>query len=196
MAFFFRRNTKRDLIPVETKAAVIASGTSAPEDWFLDLVGARITSAGVRVGPTSAMAVPAVKRAVDLIGSTVGILPVRVFSVSADEARTPVPDHPAFPLVYRTANPWTSARKFRETLTRDALLHGNGYAYVVRVGGQPRELIHLPPGTVTVELDELTREPFYRATVGAEARVLTWRDVLHVPAPSLDGVQGPGAPRP
>ena len=167
-----------------------SSGTSLPEDWFLELVGARITSAGVRVGAGSAMMVPAVKRAVDLIGSTIGTLPVRVFTVSSDETRAAAPNHPAFPLVFRTANPWTDARKFRETLTRDALLHGNGFAYVVRLNGKPSELIHLPPGTVTVELDELTREPLFRATLNGEARVLTWRDVLHVAAPSLDGVQG------
>lgn len=176
-------------VSTETKAAV-PSGTSAPEDWFVELMTGRPTSAGVLVGPGSAMTVPAVKRAVDLVGSTVGILPVRVFVIGADEARTPAPDHPAFPLVYRQVNAWTSARKFRETLTRDALLHGNGFAAVVRVGGQVRELIHLEPGTVSVDLDPRTREPFYRATLDGVSQLYTWRDMLHVAAPSLDGVQG------
>lgn len=184
------RVLRRTPAPVEIKAAPAPSGTSAPEDWFLDLTVGRSTSAGMRVGAREAMRVPAVKRAVDLIGSTLGTLPVRVFALSTDEARKLDPDHPAFGLVYRAANGWTSARKFRETLTRDALLHGDGFAYVVRVGGKPRELIHLPPGTVSVELDEITREPFYRATIDGVSQVLTWRDVLHVPAPTLDGVRG------
>ncbi|NEU14586.1 phage portal protein [Methylobacterium sp. BTF04] len=190
MALFSRKKSKTDISNVETKAALVPSSVSAPEDWFVELAAGRATSAGVRVGAYNAMTVPAVKRAVDLIGSTVGILPVRVFTVAADDARSPAPDHPAFSIVHRTANPWTSARKFRETLTRDALLHGNGYAALVRVGGKPRELIHLPPGTVSVDLDQITREPFYRATLDGESRVFTFRDMLHVAAPSLDGTSG------
>lgn len=190
MALFSKKKTTASTPNVETKTARVPSGVSAPEDWFVELTSGRPTSAGVHVGPNSAMTVPAVKRAVDLIGSTVGILPVRVFTVATDGARTPASDHPAFGVVHRTANPWTSARKFRETLTRDALLHGNGFAALVRVDGKPREFIHLPPGTVSVDLDQITREPFYRATLDGESRVFTWRDMLHVAAPSLDGVSG------
>lgn len=178
-------------VPLERKAApVVTSGTAAPEGWFLELLGARTTSAGVNVSPASAMSVPAVKRAVDLIGSTIGVLPAKVFKVTSGDERTPATDHPAYGIVYRKSNAWTSARKFRETLTRDALLHGDGFAAVMRIDGKPVELIHLPPGTVTVELDERTREPVYSVTNAGSTDLVSWRDVLHVMAPTLDGYTG------
>lgn len=173
---------------LDTKAAT--SGTANPEAWFTDLLGGTVTASKVRVNASSAMRVPAVKRAVDLIGSTLATLPVRVLKRAGEGGQVPATDHPAFPIVHRRANAWTSAGKFRELLTRDALLHGDGYAAVIRVGGKPRELIHLPPGTVTVELHELTREPVYKVTVAGAVEVLSWRDVLHVMAPSLDGITG------
>jgi HK97 family phage portal protein len=177
-------------VPLERKAAPV-SGVSAPEPWFMEALGIHATASKVVVSPSTAMRVPAVARAVNLIAGTIGILPARIFKVAADEARTPAADHPAFGLVHRFANPFTSARELRQTLTRDALLHGDGFAAVVRDGsGRPRELVHLPPGTCTADLDLVSREPFYRVSLTSGSDVLRWPDVLHLKAPSLDGIRG------
>ncbi|MEN3239036.1 phage portal protein [Methylobacterium ajmalii] len=176
--------------PLERKAAPV-SGLSSPEPWFAELLGARSSSARVTVSSTSAMRVPAVKRAVDLISSTVANLPVSVMTKAEGGSTTPAPDHPATALVSDFANPWTPAPALREILMRDALTRGDGYALVVRDGeGNPAELHHLPAGSCAVELDELTREPFYRVSQTGGSAVHSWRDVLHVAAPSLDGVRG------
>ncbi|WP_410824330.1 phage portal protein [Methylobacterium oryzisoli] len=176
--------------PFERKAAPV-SGVSAPEPWFMEALGIHATASKVVVSPSTAMRVPAVARAVNLIAGTIGILPARVFKVAADEARTPATEHPAFGLVHRFANPFTSARELRQILTRDALLHGDGFAAVVRDGsGRPRELVHLPPGTCTADVDLVSREPFYRVSLTSGSDVLSWRDVLHLKAPSLDGIRG------
>ena len=175
---------------LETKAV---SGTSSPEPWFIELLGGNPTASKVRVNAHTAMRCPSVKRAVDLISGTLGVLPVRVLKRDDLGGQAPATDHPAFRMVHRRANPWTAAGELRKLLTRDALLHGDGFAAVVRVAGKPQDLIHLPPGTVSVELDELTREPVYKITVDGVVEALSWRDVLHVMAPSLDGVTGASA---
>lgn len=172
---------------LETKAAT--SGTSSPEPWFLDLLGGSQTASKVRVGPTTAMRVPAVSRAVNLIAGVFGHLPCRVLKIE-DSGEAPAPDHPAFVIVNRRANPFTGAGQFRAQLVRDMLLHGNGYAFANRVGGKLRELTHLPAGSVTVEVDEATREPHYNVTVDGAVRTYHWSEIVHLSAPSLDGVSG------
>lgn len=174
-------------VPLETKAAT--SGVSSPEPWFLDLLGGSPTASKVRVGPMTAMRVPAVARAVNLIAGVIGTLPCRVLKIE-DSGEAPAPDHPAFPIVNRRANPWTGAGQFRAQLVRDMLLTGNGYAFANRVGGKLRELIYLPAGSVTVEVDEATREPHYNVTVDGAVRTYHWNEIVHLAAPSLDGVSG------
>lgn len=172
---------------LETKAAT--SGVSSPEPWFLDLLGGSQTASKVRVGPTTAMRVPAVARAVNLIAGVIGTLPCRVLKIE-DSGEAPAPDHPAFVIVNRRANPWTGAGQFRAQLVRDMLLHGDGYAFANRVRGKVQELTHLPPGSVTVEPDPVTREPRYDVTVDGAVRSYHWSEIVHLSAPSLDGVSG------
>lgn len=173
---------------LEVKSSPV-SGTASPEAWFVDLLGGSATSSKVRVNARSAMSVPAVCRAVNLISGTIGVLPCRVLKVD-EKGETPATDHPAHSLVARRANPWTAANAFRVQLTRDMLLHGDGFGLVVRVAGRPIELHRLAPGTVTVALDEITGEPLYSATIKGAVIPLDWRDVIHVAAPSIDGVSG------
>lgn len=181
--------------PIECKAASpFVSGTASPAAWFIEALGGSATASKVRVSPQTAMRCASVKRAVDLIGSTVGNLPVRLYKLGASEERQPANDHPAARIVRGWANVFTPARKFRENLTRDALLHGDGFAAVTRnSAGKPIDLTHLPPGSVAVEADPVTREPVYTVTLDGGAVVMHWRDVLHVMAPSLDGITGASA---
>ncbi len=174
--------------PLEAKAAPV-SGTAFPESWFLDLLGGAPTASKVRVNAQTAMRCPPVARAVNLIANTLSVLPCQILAAS-EAGETPATDHPARSILARRANPWMSANAFRAQLTRDMLLHGDGYALVVRVAGRPVELHRLAPGIVTVELDEFTGEPLYRATIKGAVVPLDWRDVVHVMAPSLDGVTG------
>ncbi|GLT01504.1 head HK97 family portal protein [Sphingobium jiangsuense] len=164
---------------------------ASPEDWLLDLFGAIPAQAGVSVTPATAMRSTAVRAAVEAIAEAIGGLPLHVYERGEDGARDRATDHPAYVLLHDDANDWTPATSFREQLTRDALLHGNGYAFINRDrDGLPRELIRLRPDAVTVELDALTSEPRYRLNDGSGQRYLDRRDVLHIAAPSMDGVKG------
>jgi len=130
-----------------------------------------------------------VRACVEAIAEAIGGLPLHVYQRDG-EARERATDHPAYPLLAEAANDWTPSTLFREQITRDALLHGNGYGFINRRDGQPVELIRLTPTAVSVELDSITSEPRYRLSDGKQHRILDRRDVLHIAAPSIDGISG------
>jgi len=160
-----------------------------PDAFMFELFGAAPSAAGISITPATAMRCTPVRAAVEAISEAIGGLPVHVYR-REDDARERAPDHPAYRLLHDEANEWTPASLFREQLTRDALLFGNGYAFINRRDGAPVELLRLAPSSVSVELDRTTSEPLYRLTTGTGNRVLDRRDVLHIPAPSIDGVKG------
>ena len=85
------------------------------------------------------------------------------------------------------AIPLSISNDDREQLTRDALLHGNGYAYIGRVGGRPVELVRLnPAAAVSVNVDLVTGEPSYSVSGNA----VDSADIIHIRAPSINGYLG------
>lgn len=186
--FFRQRSADPQLVKSISQAEEVRS-LASPDEWLTDIFGATPAQSGVSVTPATAMRCTAVRAAVEAISEAMGGLPMFVYQRDGD-ARERAPDHPAYALLHDQANDWTPASLFREQLTRDALLHGNGYGFINRVDGQPRELIRLAPEGVSVELDTITGEPRYRATSGNQQRFLDRRDVLHIAAPSIDGVKG------
>ncbi|WCR12575.1 phage portal protein [Paracoccus stylophorae] len=155
-----------------------------PDDRLLGLFGVAPVASGVSVSATTAMRVPAVRRAVSLIAESVATLPFKVYR---QEDREAAKDHPAFALVHDHANDWTSAEAFREQLTADALLRGHGFAQVARnADGRPVFMLRMDPGAVSIEHDDFG-EPSYRIRLkdGGE-HVLPFQDVLHIQA--LGGV--------
>lgn len=177
-------------------AAAMLNRIAAPEqkaaplpDWGAELIFAAPSIAGPAVTPQTAMRSTPVSCAVQLISKSVGTLPVKLFRRDGKGGKVAATDHPAHKILHGEANPWTSSEGLRQQLTADALLHGNGYAYANRVNGQVREFIRLDPTTVQVKTSA-TGEPIYLSGTGREQRQLAFRDVLHIPAFSLDGLVG------
>ncbi|MHB2165737.1 phage portal protein [Alsobacter sp. R-9] len=177
LMFGFGRRKK-----IEEKAS---SGIAIPEPWLSELFGAVPTLSGASVTPESAMRVPAVKASVELISSTVGTLPAKVFRRFPEGGKEAATDHPAYALVHDDANDWTSAHALRTQLTIDALLRGNGFAYANRVNGRIVELVRLTG--VEILVDDVTGEPAYRV----DGRIYQRTEILHIAAPvSFDGITG------
>lgn len=149
---------------------------------IFELFGVMPSASGVTVTATTALHVPAVLHAVRLISENIGDLPCKLYREEGDSKES-AKDHPGNRLVHSRANPWTSAGELRVALTMDALMHGAGYAQVVRIGGdQPAELHRLAPGTVQQRFED-DGEPYYlvQPPKGRQQR-LSYRDVLYVPA--------------
>lgn len=158
-----------------------------PETWESELLGVWPVIANINVGPGNAMRCAAVRRAVQAIAEPIGQLPLHIYRRDGD-ARIRDRDHPVAKALI-DPNDWTSSSDFREQLQRDCLLHGNGYAFINRVGGSVRELIRLDPAKVTVKTDAASGEPAYQVS-GNPARTYPARDVFHIKAPSIDGYVG------
>lgn len=183
---FFARNRKTDAFAANAETRSLAD----PSDWLLDLFGAVPSQSGVSVNPTNAMRSTAVRAAVEAIAEAIGGLPLHVYERGDGGARSRATDHPAYGLLHDDANDWTPASLIREQMTRDALLYGNGFAFINRADGAPRELIRLRPDAVSVELNSATSEPLYHLAEGSGQRTLSRFDVLHIAAPSVDGIKG------
>ncbi len=156
---------------------------------MIELFGGVPMASGIVVTPATAMRCTAVHCAVQAIAETIGQLPVHVYQRNGD-AKERAPDHPVHRLVHDEANDFTPSSDFREQLTRDALLFGNGFAFVNRVEGKPVELLRLDPASIAVEAHPITGEPVYRRKGEPKGQLLARRDVLHLRAPSINGVSG------
>lgn len=176
------QTTQAQRAPVEEKSL------TAPSEWLQAIFGAFPTIARIQITPASAMKCAAVRRAVQAIAEPIGQIPVHVYRRENDR-RERERDHPVAKLLM-DPNAWTSSADFREQLQRDTLLHGNGYAYIVREGDEPVELLRLDPAAVTVDVDEASGEPSYRFRSGSDEKTYHYRDVFHIKAPSLDGYVG------
>lgn len=159
---------------IERKAVTLTD----PE--AMALFGSVATRSGIQVGPGSAMRVPAVNCAVNLIADTVGTLPSKLYS-RAD--KTSAKDHATHRLIHEEANPWTSASELRRQMTQDALLSDKGgFAHLVRLdNGTPAELHRLDPATVTQEF-RADGEPFYKVQTRTGAIEYPYSEILHIQA--------------
>ncbi|WP_333822416.1 phage portal protein [Pinisolibacter sp.] len=182
----FNRQTKTDTSIAETKATT--STLASPQPWLFDLFDAAPASSGELISPRNAERVPAVRRAVGALAEGVSGLPCVVYQTGVSGAVSAITDHPLSDLLGITANDWTPAAAFYEQMTRDAVLTGNAHAWIARNGdGEPVELTRLRPGDMTCDADVNPLDPpIYRL----QGMVVDRSNVLHIRAPSLDGVSG------
>lgn len=139
------------------------------------------TISGQSIGPDAAMRVSSVRAAVTLISEMVGSLPVKLFDA---ETKAVAKAHPAYRLIHDDASEFMSAEEFRAILTRDALLHGSGFAFVNRVNGKPVELNRLDPNAVTVKVDQSTGAPVYVVALANGGTVTYFHDqILRIRCP-------------
>lgn len=189
---FFRRKQQ-----VQTTAAEPAeqrASLAEPDEAIFQLFGALPSAAGVTVTASTAVRCTAVRAAVASLAEPAGQIPLNLYRRGANGAHEQETDHPVAALMSSVANPWTTSAQFREQLVRDALLHGDGFGYIVRDnGGQPRELHRLRPGSVIVQEDLHTAEPVYRISTnnGAISGIVSRDNIIQIRAGlAADGVSG------
>ena len=166
----------RDLISVSDPALV---------EWF----GGGATYAGVSVGETSALGIPALYRAVALIAGTIAALPLKTYRDTGDGERqqmTSFLDDPGGPL-------GPTPFEWKETVLMHLVLHSDAFlAHVVNQGGGLANLIPVHPGGVHV--DPPTREfpfPRYKARLAdGNLRTFTPATMTHIVGPSPNGSRG------
>lgn len=170
--------------------------TSTDNAWLWQLIGAPASDAGtlqVTVNEETAMNCTAVRAAVQAIAEAVGQLPLVTYKRGADGAKDRATDHPIYSFLRNRASEIHSAQWFKEQLTRDALLYGNGYALISRstFTGNLTQLWHIPPSAVKITLRDKTWEPIYTVHYGdGTTQEHPPSDIFHLMGPSLNGYSG------
>lgn len=132
--------------------------------------------AGVLVTPDTAKTFSAVFRASAIIAQTIGFMP---WSVYRDrEIRH---GHPAHKLLHLRPCPEMGASTFKETIVRDALLWGNGYAEIERNrAGAAIALWRLEPSRMRITRDDSEHLTYEYTDIYGEKILLRPEHVFHL----------------
>jgi len=149
------------------------------------LFGGMTTAAGERVTAETALKIAAVYTCVSIIASGVRAMPLRVMRDIGDGILRPDRQHRLWPILHTQANPEMSAGEVWERLAWDAMLRGNGYAFLDRDRlGRVRWIWPLTNGRVQVGRDPRTRQKIYAVSAADDREriqfVGTTLDILHV----------------
>lgn len=160
------------------------------EDQVRDFLRGHNTASGAVVTEESAMRVAAAWRCVNIIGGSIGSLPLDLIRRVDESVRLPAVGHSLRRILTVKPNPWQTPSEFRRMMQANLLLRGNAYARKVMVGKQVAALIPLHPDGVQAEqLNSFEMQYKIRGKDGSTV-VLAQKDMFHLRGMSLDGVTG------
>ena len=170
------------------------------------LVQGNLSGSGVAVNKRVAVKNPTFFRAVNLICSSIGMLPCHLFERTREtvtdeqtgevierEVVEKATTHALFSVLHRKPNSFQTPFEFKTQMQADLLFHGSAVAYQRRtVRGQIKELVPLQRSRVSVELNQnLDGIRFFYQPPNGARRELSPLDVFWIRAPiTLDGVNG------
>lgn len=148
------------------------------------------TASGALVNDQTSMRIGAVYACVRIIAGAVANLPLDVKRRVDERTREDADDHPLWTVLRRKPNRWQTPSEFKRMLQTQVLLHGNGYAMVVRSRGRVLELLPIPSRRVQVKQnDDLSLEYTVTRRNGAQA-TFAQSDMFHLRGMTFDGVCG------
>lgn len=159
-------------------------GARQPGGWLY--TGSMPTEAGVTVSDDTAMRFATVHACVRVLSEDVAALPLHVYRRLENGGKERATEHSLYGLLHDRPNPEMSAVAFKEALMVNALLTGNGYAFIeFDRAGRVKALYPLLSSEVTPYRSS-TGELWYRAG-GEDLRAA---EVFHLPGLGFDGLMG------
>ena len=157
------------------------------------LSGEPIARSGVAVSTMAALRVSTVLSCARVLAEGVAMLPLKIYRNGANGSKVPATDLAVYRLLYRQPNEWQTAFEMREMMMFHAVLTGNAYAYIGRVGTEIRELIPLLPERVAVR--QLPDYELVYQVSGPDGVMATLprTSVMHLRGPSWNGYAGMNA---
>lgn len=158
------------------------------------LRGGREGLSGVTVSDRMAMRNSVFYRGTSLIAGSIGMLPLSMIRRKADGTTEKATDHPLSSVLKLDplGNGAMSPSEFKSFMQLAALLDGNAYARVIRLGNDIQALVPFARRTVIKELSGGTLR-FKHTPKSGKVEYLSAADVFHFRAPvSLDGLTGLG----
>lgn len=137
-----------------------------------------------------AMKISTVNRCVEVLSTSMAVLPVYVMNEATKERLS---SHPLQPMLWGRANEAMSTFDYQKLMMCNQLLRGNAYAAIIRdsASGRPKELLPLPPDYVTPVFDD-DGKLWYAFThpVTGNLTILRPEELVHYKAYSEDGIEG------
>jgi HK97 family phage portal protein len=156
-----------------------------PSLW--NLVGSQSLS-GETVTEQTALTYSAVYNAISLISGTIASLPLHLMQ-RKEKTKRLADDRKLYRVLHDEANPYMTAKGFREVMMAHILAWGNGYAEkVVDNWGEVVALWPIAPNRVRLDMKD--NELVYRISVGGEEITLPRDRILHIPGLGFDGYTG------
>lgn len=143
---------------------------------------------GIPVTPGKVLGISAVYRGINIIANTISSFPTSVFE-DADQGKRKMPEHPIHRLL-RNPNTEMTQSSFWRAIIANAVLHGTGYAYIIRdeMSFEPVELV--PIRAEHVEPKRQSGQLVYVVEAGKQTHTLYPHQLLALPMLSLDGIKG------
>lgn len=184
----------------EMWSAITMSPTNPKDPAIAKILGmGRENSAGTQVTEMKVLALPAIKRAVQIVTDKMFGMPWFVFEENKD-GRDWIREHQSWRCVNWMANEEMSAPSLRQILTQWAMTWGNGCAWIDRSG--PVNVLYplLPDRTRPVRItaleaeylgdDSMKGKLFIETRIGAEKKRFDYADVIHIKGLGSNGYWG------
>jgi len=165
------------------------STLAAPDQWFLDALGAAPTKSGASVNERTALNVSGVLACVKVLAESVASLPLHVYQRTGS-GKERASDHALYTLLHTQPNPEMTSFIFRETLMSHLLLWGNAFAAIeYDKGGRVKGLWPMLPDRTKVERRAGLLRYITQDGNGAEVE-FSADEVLHIPGLGFNGLTG------
>lgn len=161
-----------------------------PTDLILRAFGMGYeNSTGIEINADVAMTYSAVYAAVRNISDDIAKMSLHLYE-RLPRGRERATGHPLYPMLHDAANPSMTSYAFRSTLTSHALIYGNGFAQkIVNGAGRLVQLYPLRPDKMRVTVNEQGEIEYHYQMPDGE-RLMTRKQVFHLPGFGFDGVRG------
>lgn len=163
---------------------------STPLNRLDSILVGRESSSGIVIGELSALQVATVSACVNRIAQDVSTMPLHVRRKQGNTSALAEGER-VYRLLHSRPNPVHTTKEFLQMMTAQAVLRGDGFAFIVRnQRGEPVELWPLQRREVGVT--RMGYEPSYTiaAYEGKISGTFTRKEVLHLRGVSMDGLGG------
>lgn len=150
---------------------------------FVTALQGTMTAAGVTMTPERALQISTVYGCIVNVVEPLATLPLILYRRTSDGGKERATDHPVYELLHTRPNSEQTAAEFRSLLQTGVEQYGNGYAALVRIGGDVREMVWMPSDAVRPR--RRGGELRYVVSRGASLDPLVLRpdEVLHLRGP-------------
>lgn len=151
-----------------------------------------LSSTGELVSVDKALSLSAIWKAAFLLSGSFARVPCNVYR-RVEGGKAIDASHPAYNLLKYEPNMLGGASVFKKTLVVNAMLNGNGYAYIQRASDRatPIRLVPLDPSAVMpIKVNNEAKYWVFNAEKSSKPVLLDWYEVFHLRGFGTDGLNG------